>query len=104
MHIRGDYRLVCDSCGTKIWRSEARKRWDGLMVCVADFETRNIADFTPKMPKNEGRGVRDARPEGADTFILLSTNSDNFKKNKLWGDEGNAIWGGAGDPEIWGDS
>lgn len=40
-----DYRAICDVCGFKKWSYELRKRWDGLMVCEADWEPRNILDF-----------------------------------------------------------
>lgn len=46
-----DYRIpwgsncTCDVCGIKYKRHEMRKRWDGLMVCNADYEVRHPQDF-----------------------------------------------------------
>lgn len=40
-----DYNAICDVCGFKYKASFLRKRWDGLMVCEADYEQRHIADF-----------------------------------------------------------
>ena len=40
-----DYNVICDVCGFKFKASELRKRWDGFMVCAADWEPRNILDF-----------------------------------------------------------
>lgn len=40
-----EYNVICDVCGFKYKASELRQRWDGPMVCKADWETRNILDF-----------------------------------------------------------
>lgn len=40
-----EYNAICDICGWKYKASELRLRWDGWMVCDADYETRNILDF-----------------------------------------------------------
>lgn len=39
------YNANCDVCGFKHKASQLRKRWDGLMVCVKDFELRHPMDF-----------------------------------------------------------
>lgn len=41
----GDWNTVCDSCGRKFKASQLKKRWDGLMVCEADWEPRHSLDF-----------------------------------------------------------
>ena len=38
-YIPGSWNVICDSCGKKIKASEAKQRWDGLIVCPEDFET-----------------------------------------------------------------
>jgi hypothetical protein len=50
--ISGEWKALCDSCGVEFKASQLRKRWDGFMVCDADWETRHIADFI-KAPKPE---------------------------------------------------
>lgn len=35
---KGSWNVHCDVCGFKFKSDEVRKRWDGLMVCDADFE------------------------------------------------------------------
>lgn len=40
-----DYNATCDVCGFKYKASEMKKRWDGLMVCRDDYETRHPSDF-----------------------------------------------------------
>jgi hypothetical protein len=41
----GDWNATCDSCGRKFKASQLKKRWDGLMVCEADWEPRHSLDF-----------------------------------------------------------
>ena len=38
-YIAGQYHQICDVCGFKFLSSETRIRWDGLLVCPADYET-----------------------------------------------------------------
>lgn len=44
-YISGEWNLECDVCSKKIKAHEARLRWDGLMVCTKDYETRHPQDF-----------------------------------------------------------
>jgi hypothetical protein len=39
------YNAICDVCGFQYKASELKKRWDGLMVCSDDYETRHPMDF-----------------------------------------------------------
>ncbi len=71
MYISGDHLIICDRCGFKLLRSEARKTWEGLLVCPKDWE--------PKHPqlsviaRADKQRVEDARPDvGSENFI--STN------------------------------
>ena len=63
----GEWLLICDSCGSVIYASEAYHRWDGMIVCRQDFEERQPQDFV--------RGVADqqvvpfSRPESTDSFL-----------------------------------
>lgn len=59
VYVPGDYYLLCDCCGFKIRRSEARERWDGAMVCQADYEERHPLDLVE--PRPEQQNVIDAR-------------------------------------------
>ena len=34
----GHWNALCDVCGFKFKSHELKKRWDGLMVCTADYE------------------------------------------------------------------
>lgn len=63
----GKWNALCDVCGFKFKSSDLRKRWDGLMVCDDDWETRHPQDFI--------RAITDeyplpwTRPDPGDTFI-----------------------------------
>ena len=37
----GNWKVVCDVCGVQFPSSKIKKRWDGLMVCEHDWETRH---------------------------------------------------------------
>lgn len=68
---KGDWKAVCDSCGRLFKASQLKKRWDGVMVCSQDYETRQPQDFV--------RGVSDVqtapwiRTEVQDIFVFSST-------------------------------
>jgi hypothetical protein len=61
------YRVICDVCGFKLWDRELKKRWDGLMVCSADFETRHPQDRVRAKPDKQNPPW--VRPEPADVFL-----------------------------------
>lgn len=63
----GGHYVICDSCGFKMRASEVRKRWDGLIVCRDDWETRHPQDFVKG--KRDRQAVPNGRPEPPDTFI-----------------------------------
>lgn len=39
------YNALCDVCGFKFKNWQLKKRWDGYMVCSADWEPRHPMDF-----------------------------------------------------------
>jgi len=65
--IKGDHWVICDVCGFKVRASQSLKRWDGLLVCHKDWETRH--------PQEDVRGrvdrqlVDNPRPPPADVFV-----------------------------------
>lgn len=70
-----NWYLLCDSCGRKITNKEARKRWDGLVVCQNDWEPKHPA-LTYRVPTNtQGEGSAASRsglvrPEPDDAEVL----------------------------------
>lgn len=67
----GDWNAICDICGFKFKASELRKRWDGLMVCDTDWETRHPQEFIRPLPDQQK--LPWTRPEGTDQFITVCT-------------------------------
>jgi hypothetical protein len=65
-YIPGSWNVICDSCGKKIKASEAKQRWDGLIVCPQDFEMRQPQDFVKA--RADKITVPFTRPRPADVF------------------------------------
>lgn len=63
----GVYNALCDVCGFKFKSDELQKRWDGVMVCRLDMDSRHPQDYI-KAPKPE-RPLPWTRPEGADQEV-----------------------------------
>lgn len=61
----GDWNAICDVCGFKKKASELRKRWDGLMVCEDDWETRHPSDLY-RFPTSTESIVPWTKPESSD--------------------------------------
>lgn len=66
-YLKGDFWRICEECGFKMRSSQTRKRWDGLMVCDADFEERHPQDFVKGTIDRQN--VPDPRPEAVNNFI-----------------------------------
>lgn len=67
----GTYKVVCDVCGFEYPSDMVRKRWDGLIVCAADWELKH-PQLSIRVQKEE-IGVPFARPEAEDEFIEVCT-------------------------------
>lgn len=65
----GSWNIICQVCGKKFKSDEIRKRWDGLLVCHSDYETRHILDFIKV--RDDDPSVPYVAPEPADQFIPL---------------------------------
>ncbi len=66
-YVSGGWNVICDSCGKKIKASEAKQRWDGLIVCPEDFEQRQPQDFVKA--RADKITVPFTRPRPTDDFI-----------------------------------
>lgn len=66
----GDFRVLCDYSGFKVWASETAMTWNGYRV-----HRRFLGAEASRHPQELVRGVTDdpsvknARPEGTDTFL-----------------------------------
>lgn len=67
MYKPGDYYVICDMSGEKVYRSECVKQWDGLIVKREYADARHPLDLQ-KPPKGE-RVPKETRPESVDLFI-----------------------------------
>lgn len=73
LYRKGDWKAVCDGCGQRFLASALRKRWDGLMVCSKDYETRQPQDFV--RAKIDIQAVPFTRPESTEYTYLAGTYS-----------------------------
>ena len=65
-YVSGSHNCICDVCGQKIKFEKAKLRWDGLLVCPEDFETRQPQDFV--RAKTDKITVPITRPRPPDVF------------------------------------
>lgn len=63
----GDHYVISDLSGRKILASKSRKQWNGMIVADDEWEPRHQLDLI--RARRERPGVRNPRPEPADTFI-----------------------------------
>ena len=75
-YVPGDYLMVCDRCGFTIRSSEAKKTWDGLMVCEPCWEPRHSQDFV--RGKDDKQSVPNPRPRPVDVFITTLVSRDDL--------------------------
>jgi len=66
----GDWYVSCDVCSKQIYASEAKHRWDGMIVCEDDFETRHPQDLIKV--RQERIGVPFTRLEPEDSFTVVN--------------------------------
>lgn len=72
----GDNYAVCDVCGHEYLASVLRERWDGLVVCPDDYETRHPQEFV-RAVQDDQRAKGFIRLEPPDDFRLTACNSEN---------------------------
>ena len=73
-----DWNIICQVCRQKIKASESLKRWDGLIVCKDDYETRHPLDMpAPRqseervLPFTYSEEVEEVAIEYEDTELVL---------------------------------
>lgn len=67
-YVAGQYHQICDVCGFKFLSLETRIRWDGLLVCPADYETDHPQKYI--RVSSDGQGVPIPRPPSSEQFVL----------------------------------
>jgi hypothetical protein len=68
--VLGDSKAVCDCCGFDFKQSQLRKRWDGAMVCAADWELRHPQDSLKA--RAERNNVKNPRPAPEPRFLEVN--------------------------------
>jgi len=66
----GDFNAICDVCGFKFKASELQRRWDGYIVCEADYEQRHPQDLLRSRPDRQATPW--ARPPSTDQFVVVA--------------------------------
>ena len=79
--LSGAWNVTCDVCSKKIKASEAKQRWDGLIVCPEDYEQRHPQDFVKA--KTDKISVPFTRPRPVDAFRLREVLSDSILVNDV---------------------
>lgn len=69
-YVSGQFNVICDVCGKKIKSGQARKRWDGFIVCPDDYETRHSQDFV--RARQDKISVPFTRPRPVDVFVEVA--------------------------------
>lgn len=65
----GNHWVQCDECGFKVRANETRIRWDGMRVCLKDWEPRHPQDFV--RGRRDRQRVPNPRPESPDVFVTI---------------------------------
>lgn len=63
----GKWNAVCDVCGFNFKNTDLKLRWDGLMVCKDDWETRHPQELIRPIP--DRTQVPWTRPVGDDRDV-----------------------------------
>lgn len=85
--IPGNWNALCDSCGRKFKALDLQKRWDGLMVCREDWESRHPQ--TLLKVQREKIAVPFSRPYPAqDSFVPDPMNPVNNETDRTWNGSG----------------
>ena len=72
----GSFKRDCEVCGFTYYAEDTFKRWDGLIVCEADFETRHPQDFV--RGRVDHQSVPDARPPPPERFVGAAQEASIF--------------------------
>lgn len=72
---RGVWDVVCDVCGFKFKSDKLKERWDGLMVCKEDWETRHPQDFLRPVKEST---IPWSRPEPADVYVEIDFGGSGY--------------------------
>lgn len=70
----GQWRAICDVCGFKFYSGEMRKRWDNLMVCEKDWESKHPQlDIRLRVSQSVPSFIRPEQPDQFNAPTYIST-------------------------------
>ena len=79
----GGWNSICDVCGFKYKNIDLRKRWDGLMVCKDDFETRHPSDYQGEVDYSDNPSVPWTRPDSNANTSATSVDGSAIETDNL---------------------
>lgn len=81
----GNWKVACQSCGFWFPSSEIKRRWDGLLVCAKDWETRHPQTL-----------IQIRSETAVPAFVSKDANPDDFVEVcSMWSSSGYADFGTA---------
>ncbi len=72
-YSKGQWNVICDVCGWEFKSSEVKKRWDGLVVCDADWETDHPQKYIQVRSDPQPVPAEFIRSEPEDEFVVVCT-------------------------------
>lgn len=72
----GDWLVICEASGFKVWASETVLQWDGARVHRRFVDKRNPQDLLKGRKDNQT--VPFSRPEPTDTFLSATVTPDDL--------------------------
>ena len=70
-YLPGEWNFICQECGAKFKSTSLKKRWDGAIVCPADWEPRHPDDYP--VPPRLITMPTVTSPPVADEFLPMCT-------------------------------
>lgn len=64
---RGTYNAICEVCGFQYKADEMQERYDGALVCDADYETKHPLEYSRVI--NDNQTVPRPSPEPDPIFV-----------------------------------
>lgn len=74
---KGVWNCLCDVCGFQFKSSDLRKRWDGFMVCDADWEMRHPLDLIKIARESPSPPWTRSEPDDGFETLAASCTLDN---------------------------
>lgn len=72
-YYHGQWKAICDVCGWRLPISKLKKRWDGQLVCEADWETDHPQKYIQVDSDPKPLPPDMVRKEAPDQFVAVCT-------------------------------